>query len=434
MKFSLQSNDIKNKVILLVCVVFSGALILCSENNDVIIPLFSMIFLSFMSMIIVQFNIFHPYVWYSSFFTIYSISYPLLYRMEYINYGYTKDLIFMQWLALATLLLTLPSKSIVLDQRKIKLNNKNYLLFFNNINTFITTVAIIYLLGSGFRNKGEIYSGANIVIMLVFSLVYFMILIHTYQLFIQLSTKKWRLLNYNTNTAIVICLFSIVTGERDYMFTLFLLDVIIFFYFHKIKRFHLVMLVPLAALLIPLSAVFKYTLLSGQVSSININNIWFDLLDGEFVSASRNLQILISHNMGNYFEGRSFFNDIVRIFYNTGYSNQTWFMDTFFPNVHSTKYGFTLVGEGYLNGGYFGIVMIFMLTGFLMRFLYINAQRNIYGMLIYLYMIPIFIYSTRADFANILSPLLKYAILGALVIVFIDRMVLISPLDEMGGE
>ena len=231
MKFSLQSNDIKNKVILLVCVVFSGALILCSENNDVIIPLFSMIFLSFMSMIIVQFNIFHPYVWYSSFFTIYSISYPLLYRMEYINYGYTKDLIFMQWLALATLLLTLPSKSIVLDQRKIKLNNKNYLLFFNNINTFITTVAIIYLLGSGFRNKGEIYSGANIVIMLVFSLVYFMILIHTYQLFIQLSTKKWRLLNYNTNTAIVICLFSIVTGERDYMFTLFLLDVIIFFYF-----------------------------------------------------------------------------------------------------------------------------------------------------------------------------------------------------------
>ena len=109
-------------------------------------------------------------------------------------------------------------------------------------------------------------------------------------------------------------------------------------------------------------------------------------------------------------------------------------MDTFFPNVHSTKYGFTLVGEGYLNGGYFGIVMIFMLTGFLMRFLYINAQRNIYGMLIYLYMIPIFIYSTRADFANILSPLLKYAILGTLVIVFIDRMVLISPLDEMGGE
>ena len=44
MKFSLQSNDIKNKVILLVCVVFSGALILCSENNDVIIPLLSMSF------------------------------------------------------------------------------------------------------------------------------------------------------------------------------------------------------------------------------------------------------------------------------------------------------------------------------------------------------------------------------------------------------
>ncbi|HET3243728.1 TPA: oligosaccharide repeat unit polymerase, partial [Streptococcus pneumoniae] len=111
MKFSLQSNDIKNKIILLVGVVFSGTLILCSENNDVTIPLFSMIFLSFMAMIIVKFNIFHPYVWYSSFFTIYSISYPLLYRMEYINYGYTKDLIFMQWLALATLLLTLPSKA-----------------------------------------------------------------------------------------------------------------------------------------------------------------------------------------------------------------------------------------------------------------------------------------------------------------------------------
>lgn len=44
MKFSLQSNDIKNKIILLVGVVFSGTLILCSENNDVTIPLFSMIF------------------------------------------------------------------------------------------------------------------------------------------------------------------------------------------------------------------------------------------------------------------------------------------------------------------------------------------------------------------------------------------------------
>lgn len=223
-----------------------------------------------------------------------------------------------------------------------------------------------------------------------------------------------------------VIMFSAVTGERNYMFQIALITLICFSLAGKIKWYHLVGTLIGMVVLIPLSRSFKYYILTRSISAaFSWNNLLVEFLDGEFISAGRNLQLLSANGYINYFHGESLINDIVRLFYDTGYSNQTWFHDVFFTNS-STGYGFTIVGEGYVNGGYFGVIFLMTMMGLLIRMLYSNAKKSRYYMVIYIYMIPFFIYSIRADFANILSALLKYSFVGIILIKIIEKVQLPS--------
>ena len=89
------------------------------------------------------------------------------------------------------------------------------------------------------------------------------------------------------------------------------------------------------------------------------------------------------------------------------------------------------MGEGYSNFGIIGIVLVYAALALLTGFLYKYSQKNRYFMIVYIYMIPIIIYCTRADFANVLSPLLHYAVLGAMVAFILDRVDIIRSEKEM---
>lgn len=419
----------KNKLYLILSIIGSGFMLYVSPESAIIVHIIALFVLTITACMLMKFDIYHPYVWYSCFFWVYSSAYPILYIMGiYTSFGYSKTIMIYQWLSLATILLVLPSEKI-----EFKVNSNYFIrennLFLNIINNFILVyifIIMIFIARSGsYTNKTSIYASENFMFNLAFSLSYFAILLYSFRLFEKLNSGVNGIAKVILKSGVVICLVSVITGERDYLFTFLIITLLLLFYFKKISIMQLVILVPVGILLIPITNIFKYYILSGSVSgTFSFNNIIQQVLDGEFISAGRNLQILVSHNCKNIFNGRLIVNDFIRIFYDTGESNQTWFNQTYFSSIHSTQYGFTLTGEGYVNGGVIGIVLVFIFVGLLIRYLYKNASKNVYFMSIYLYMVPLFIYSIRADLANILSPLLKYALLGTLIIWIIQHTVI----------
>ncbi|MFQ8582261.1 MAG: O-antigen polymerase [Holdemania massiliensis] len=203
---------------------------------------------------------------------------------------------------------------------------------------------------------------------------------------------------------LVITLFS---GERDFIFRFILINILILWVLKILKTKQLIILVPLLFLLIPLSSMFKYYFLRGSVNTLN-TNVFHSLFSGEFESASRNLQILINcFDQTNGIKGFSqIILDLVSVFDSSINSTSTWFNSMFYSGSQ-TQYGFSLVGEGYLIGGYFGVVFLFMLIGVIIKIFYVFSNRNLYLLAAYLYFITITIYSIRGDFGIILSGIAK---------------------------
>lgn len=73
-------------------------------------------------------------------------------------------------------------------------------------------------------------------------------------------------------------------------------------------------------------------------------------------------------------------------------------------------------------GGLKGVFFLFLIIGLLVRILYLYSVKNPFYMIVYLYMIPLFIYTIRADFGNLISPMLKYAVLGGGIMYILGKI------------
>ena len=189
------------------------------------------------------------------------------------------------------------------------------------------------------------------------------------------------------------------------------------------------MMIPFVMCMLPLSHIYKYYFLTGTITStkvFNFNTLLFDFLNGEFISASKNLQVLINNEFytNALFKGKTILNDFIRIFMKTNFTHGKWYNDTFFPHVKTTGYGFTIVGEGYINFGYLGVILVFIILALFIRVLYRNYYKNMYSFCIYIYTIPLYMYAIRADLANIFSPLIKHLLLSMLIIYIMERIII----------
>lgn len=413
-----------NKLKIIALIILSGCILLISSNNQIWVHIIGLGVLAFGACVIVKFDIFHPYFWYSVFFWLYSAGYPILYSFGYYrSYDYNKTGIVLDWVFLSVLLVILPAESLV-KKDTLFVNDKRASVitdFFSYFFALYLCVDMLLICQGGYSNKTEIYKHANTFIILGFVIGYILILFFEFSLYVTLFNEE-KIKAIHIISWITISGFSILTGERDYLFTILLVTVLIMFLYERISKKTLFILIPIGMILLPLSNTFKYYLLSGKEgTSFRLNHLLMEFLDGEFVSAGRNLQILIMNHCANYFKGKTLVYDIVRIFSGNTFSVQAWFNDTFFSYSHSTKYGFTIVGEGYVNWGIWGVIIWAIIVGILIRVLYVQSCKNYYYMLIYLYMLPLFIYAIRADLANIFSPLVKYAFLGTLIVYIFQR-------------
>lgn len=230
---------------------------------------------------------------------------------------------------------------------------------------------------------------------------------------------------------IAISLFYVLlTGERDVLFRIVLIFLIISFDKKGgISLLTVLSLLILSVLIVPISQQFKGVVLTGELA---FNRVGLDLiLHNEFVSSSRNFYSLLVHGVDQSFNFLT--NDIIRAFTPTIFlddpnivSAGSWFNNEYRVEhgFHGTSgWGFSIVGFGYLISGYSGIALIMTIYAFTLTFFYNRKNESVYLYVFYLLLYVTAIYVLRADLANFLSQ--SFKINGILMLViFISHWLL----------
>lgn len=375
--------------------------------------------------VIMKFDFVHPYIWYFGMQTLYYTAYPILYVLGYNQTaGYTPEPMFLASIMTLVLAILFPGehKGGKLE-RSVKLDS----LFLKNIIHIFSGVAlltVVLIVISGFETKNQMYGSTfGFFYQLVFSGALIYMNMGSCLVCNTLERDKRLDIMLVLELGISILLLTLFSGERDLIIRFLVVIIMILKFFNIIKTKTFIVLVLSFVVLIPLTKTMKYFFLTGELSSPlalgSFGDLLNDFLSGEFTSASRNLQVLVNNEetVKGVMGGKTFLSDVVRITGYAPFSALSWYQSTFFPNETVGK-GFSLIGEGYINFGYVGVVIVGIVVGLLVRFLYLNHTKNIIYLFIYVCSIPIFIYANRADLANIFSPMVRQVLISAAVIYF----------------
>jgi oligosaccharide repeat unit polymerase len=434
----LTKKDINAYLILLIYISISGLILLLS--NNIFFDIFSMVFLVFGAMNIVKYDLAHPYVWYSFFFTLYSVAYPILYLTNnvYDINTYTKSLMFSQWLGLVIFLLVLTPKSTeYFRMKKLNFNlipDKIFLI----LTSIVLFVTILKISRGSHLNKTDLYSEGSIIVNIGFRAVLVFLILFAINLSIYVIRRKKLDKKITIYAGVIIFFMVYFSGERDLLLRFILIIFYIYYIFIKNKKLskEIIILGVVTLFLIPFLGAYKHYGITGEVTITN-NNFLIDFLMSEFMAASKNMQILLLDESAlGRFNGETFISgilntfDIDKLLGLNIVSSVSWYNANYF-NAGRSGQGFTIVGEGYINFGYIGIILVFIFIGVIVRYIYKNSNKGIYHFVFYILSIPIFIYSTRADLANILSPLLKQNLLSIIIIIIGTKILYKSPKEGL---
>lgn len=416
---------INKYIILIFTFIIAFAMIVFSEN--IIIHIISILFMCSVAVGLVGFDLIHPYFWFSGFFTLYSVAYPIIVAMGFPSkIVYSKDVMIYQLVALFTILFVVSPNSVSTYKKEKMYNIKFDIGVFNRLIYMALIILIVlaaaYVSKAGFGGKDEIYASGNMILTKMFRLPLILAFLYTLSVISEYSKSRKLPIGQIIFTGAALCFITLFSGERDFIFRFLLLTIFMLWVLNILTLKGLLIITPVFALAIPLSSAYKYFFLRGSVSNTS-DNILYSFLAGEFESAARNLQVLINNASSvKGCKGIGFvFSDIISVFYSGIDSATSWFDQTFYSNT-TTQYGFTLVGEGYIMGGMTGIIFLFILIGILVKVFYINAYKNVYTLSSYLYFITVIIYAIRCDFGLILSAVTKQIGLVVFILWFAERL------------
>lgn len=431
----IKKRTVCNYFFLLTVIIITGIIIYATSNIKLQILAFGT--LALFGAIMVKFDIFHPYCWFSGMFLLYSLSYPILYCTGNLDpwllekAGIPNKLIFLEWVAFSIFLLVVSPKQVKF------INKRNKKLLFTKANKLLYVVmytvvllAVVSISQGGFKHKREIYAANNALYKISFIIIYMILVVYVYACLHYMDNFRYRsrLIFF---TFLLTFLITMYSGERDILFMYLLLTIFILYLSGTIKKQHFFLLIPLGTVVLPLSSIYKGFFLTGRANGgLNYQNFIKQFFNSEFRSASANMQILLNHKdeIKNIFSYDQILKDIKRIFIENTENTLGWFNNKFFSYT-KTKYGFTLVGEGYVIGGILGIIVIFLIIGVFMRYLYHMSSKNIYYKTLYICSIPRIIYAIRADLTNIFSPVLKHIILTLVIIYIVQKLFIYTSHD-----
>jgi oligosaccharide repeat unit polymerase len=407
------------------CILFSSALAytlyaVISEDHYAFL-LISMI-LSFAFILKSKFDITNPDFWFVIAINVYHLS---VFMLDFIGYRVVEnkyELTLVNFLSL----LGYFTASIVLAKKKTIFVNlpDNISISQGVIKTFLLllflltiTVPLSFLL-SGATNKadfdnqfGSVFSFFNLI----------------FALYI-LKRKENKLISLHIILPMIyLFITSLLLGERDVFFSFMLL--IIFFAYRRlnVSKVKLFSICFLLIALIPILGQFKNFFTRADLTNVEQVPIGISLLNGEFRSAGYNINYILGQDVELKY-GESLINDFFRVivprFLYSVENSVSWYNNKYHPHIvaQGRGYGFSLAAEGYVNFGFFGVYLWFLLAGSLIVTLYNKSYQSTFYLAIYLIMLPIFIYAIRGDFSTIFSPLLKQIIMPYITIYLFYRL------------
>lgn len=378
-----------------------------------------------------KFEILHPFVWLSPFIILYNISIIVLYLIDIRNTNISEQLILSMTLALGTLFLyfAVVSKTYSNLNYKIKtidsISPKIFKFFFVVL-ILIIAINIILFLKSGITTKSELSAsgeGLNL------GYIYKLFLFTTAFLLLKEILKKKSISLFVFTGFTVSLLIALVLGERDVLMTFVMLGIFIYYVTYKPSKKSLYIIGILSLFLLPVLGYLKNVFTKDVTGMFAEYNAFLAIFNGEFLSAGRNFEtVLNTYGQWDFFYGETILWDLARSvipgFIYTVQNSIGWFNNTFHPDIVAIGrgYGFSFIAEGYINFGYFGIVIWYLILSMVIHFLYKNSQRSTYWFIGYIYMIPYFIYIQRGDLSNFISPLLKQLIVFTILFILLNSV------------
>jgi len=371
-----------------------------------------------------KFDLFHPYFWFSLFFGLYSSANALLYST---NSSYSYHQLCMPMFAMAIVLCVVGSQKI----DNIKFNNfsekitESALKYAIWILIVITVAFSIVINSRGYYSKVQMRIQGDSMYSLGVHIARFLtFFINLYLASVLAKHKKisWGMLIGGGLASLV---FSLVTSERDVLFRFGYTIILLLIAYNIIDRKKLLIVFPTAMVAMTLSVYFKHYFLRGTLNDTFIRggNIFSQFLSSDFTAAGNNLQYLIDTPgtkglFGIQMYLTEFFNPIL-IGYK-GTNPDYWFNSV----IHHSSFGhaFTLVGTGYIIGGYFGVFLVFLTVAIIIKKFYVKSTVNLYWFTSYIYMSSVVIFSFRQSLRSITGAMAKHVLLAVILCYVISKV------------
>lgn len=272
---------------------------------------------------------------------------------------------------------------------------------------FFCLFLVFWVLFSGLRSKREVLDSlADTVFSKLF--VFFVILgVMVFLRNLSLYCEKNKFFDLVAVLSIVVLFLGYgVTGERDYLFRYAFMFVVVYFLVkRKFNMLYPLLIVVVLGAVLPATQALKGVLIADSVDFGTVSQRSF--FENEFSSAGRNLQYLLDSGISQM-RGVTYIWDLKRVtpFVDGQESAGRWFNDVLrhrYGDGGTSGWGFSLVAEGYMNFGYYGVFFQYLLIGFLTVIVFSVAQRGGFFLVFYVFYIASLIYVQRADMANYLG-------------------------------
>lgn len=418
-----------NYILLLFYLFIASIFIFCF--NNMISFIIANVFLIVLVVLLLKMDVKNPVILFMGIFIIYQISYPILNSLgirvfEFVELN--QNYYILSWIATISFLLSYGSiKNVKYDVNKLLLNSQNNLLYLIYIVLLIVSIfSSIFIIKNGYNSKYDLANSNNLIISI--GNIAYTILI-TFPLFFlldkNLKIKKILIIIFN---GIILLLGLFTFGERSYIFNYIIVIIIYYFTTHKIKISQILIILVLSIFLLSVSSSFKMFFSSDKYikNSDRTNNIVINFLNSDFASAGFNFNYLLLNDTKGIMKGKTYIYDILSPFEDfipkiREFSSTRWYANTFWK-TRRTGLGFSIIGEGYINFGLAGIILEMFLLARLIKFFYINSNKNFYYYYIYIGFISLSLYSSRQALGNIISPLFKYYISMAIIVCLLTKL------------
>ena len=381
-------------------------------------------FLAAVAIVMSGFDFFHPYFWFSLFFTLYCTANAILWNAGVRAGNYSSEQILYSIIALSVVLLVVGPRKL----NKEEITSCPSVIRHTTIEKAIEVLAvltvifsvILYLRGYSskiqMRNEGVIFYRLGVQIVRFLTLF---VLLYVGNMLAKKNKYSWRI--------IVICgfatlVFTLFTSERDVVFRYGFTIIMLLFAYDIVKPRHLFIIFPCAMASMIISVIIKVFFLRGVLNS-GTGNIIYDFLSSDFTAAGRNFQYLLDRpSTSGQLGMKTFFTELFNpiLFGVKKINPDHWFN----YEVHTggyKGYAFTLVGTGYAIAGLFGIILVFITVGLIVKYFYSRSIKNNYWMAAYIYLSSTVIFSFRQSLQTITGSLVKHIALGIVFCIIIDH-------------